>query len=269
MLVDYHVHTNYSDDSTYLMEDVVLDAIALKIDEICFCDHVDYGVKYDWEDYRKDRVMNVNYKEYFKEIAYLRNKYPMITLRQGLEFGIQTSTINEFNQLFDKYPLDFVILSVHQINNQELWRYDYQKNKTQDEYVLGYYQELLDVIKVYKNYSVLGHLDLIVRYDEIGNYPFDKIKNVITEILKQVIKDNKGIEINSSCFRYKLGDLTPSKDILKLYKELGGKIITLGSDSHSKGQLTENFNEIKAILNELGFYEFCTFEKMKPIFHLL
>ena len=72
----------------------------------------------------------------------------------------------------------------------------------------------------------------MTRYDEIGNYPFEKVKPIITKILKIVIQDGKGIEINTSSRRYGLKDSTPSRDILKLYKELGGKIITIGSDSH-------------------------------------
>lgn len=67
-------------------------------------------------------------------------------------------------------------------------------------------------------------------------------------------------------FRYDLNDLTPSKDILKLYYDLGGKIITIGSDSHQKDHLGKYIEENKQILKEIGFKEFCTFDKMKPIF---
>jgi len=73
MYCDYHVHTNYSDDSTYLMEDVIKDAIKMKMDEICFTDHVDYGIKKDWDEgpieylYGQPQV-NVDYPKYFKEI---------------------------------------------------------------------------------------------------------------------------------------------------------------------------------------------------------
>ena len=93
------------------------------------------------------------------------------------------------------------------------------------------------MIKNYKDYSVLGHLDLISRYDENGPYPFEKIKPMIQEILEIVIQDGKGIEINTSSHRYGLKDSQPSRDILKLYKELGGKIITIGSDSHKPEHL--------------------------------
>ena len=77
MYCDYHVHTNYSDDSTYLMEDVIKDAIKMKMDEICFTDHVDYGIKKDWDEgpieylYGQPQV-NVDYPKYFKEIESLR-----------------------------------------------------------------------------------------------------------------------------------------------------------------------------------------------------
>lgn len=198
MYCDYHVHTNYSDDSTYLMEDVIKDAIKMKMDEICFTDHVDYGIKKDWDEgpieylYGQPQV-NVDYPKYFKEIDSLRKKYPKITIRQGMEFGVQVHTIPRYQKLYEQYDFDFIILSIHQVNDQEFWTQDYQKEKSQQEYIEGYYQEMLNVVKKYKNYSVLGHLDLMTRYDEIGNYPFEKIKSIITEILKTVIQDGKGI----------------------------------------------------------------------------
>ena len=59
-------------------------------------------------------------------------------------------------------------------------------------------------------------MDLITRYDKAGTYPFEKLKPIFTEILKTVIADGKGIEVNTSSHRYGLSDLTPSRDILKL-----------------------------------------------------
>ena len=110
-------------------------------------------------------------------------------------------------------------------------------------------------------------MDLITRYDEKGVYPFEKLKPIITKILKTVIADGKGIEINTSSHRYGLKDLTPSRDILKLYKELGGKIITIGSDSHKPEHLGAFVDETKEELKALGFEQICTFDKMQPIYH--
>lgn len=278
MFADYHVHTYYSDDSDYPMEDVIKDGISLGLDEICFTDHVDYGVKRDHDDPRGmlkrefDGVVlsNVDYPKYFAEIESLRKKYEgKINIKQGLEFGIQTTTITDFEKLFNKYPLDFVIMSVHQVDNLEFWHQDFQRGKKQDEYNYLYYKEILDVIKVYKDYSILGHVDSIVRYDLAGEYPFEKIRDIVTEILKTAISDNKGIEINTSCFRYGLKDLTPSRDIIRLYKELGGKIITIGSDSHKKEHLANKIKETKNELLDMGFEYYCTYDKMIPTFHRL
>ena len=124
-------------------------------------------------------------------------------------------------------------------------------------------------MRTYKNYSVLGHLDLIVRYDKAGIYPFEEVRPLIEEILKTVIADGKGIEINTSSRRYGLADSTPSKEILKLYRELGGRIITIGSDTHKPEHLGAYFREAKQYLKDLGYEQFCTFDQLQPIFHSL
>ena len=113
-------------------------------------------------------------------------------------------------------------------------------------------------------------MDLMKRYDDHDGYDsFNKHKDIITKILQIVIKDSKGIEINTSSVRYKLDDLMPSKDILKLYLELGGTIITIGSDSHQKDHLGAYIEDTKKQLKALGFKQYCTYNKMIPEFHNL
>lgn len=274
MLADYHVHTEYSDDSTYCMEDVITDAIRMGLEEICFTDHVDYGVKYDWDSGKKieyrngEPFANVDYPRYIEEIQKMQRLYgDKICIRTGLEFGVQTHTIPMFRSLYQRYSFDFIILSIHQVNDQEFWTQDFQRGKTQQEYNEKYYEEMLSVVQKYKDYSVLGHMDLIVRYDQNGIYPFQKVKPLVQEILKTIIADGKGIEINTSSYRYGLSDTTPSLEILKLYKELGGKMITIGSDSHKPEHLGAYIKETKELLKGLGYTHFCTYERMKPVFH--
>lgn len=274
MFSDYHVHSAFSDDSIYQMEAVIQDAIAMGLDEICFTDHVDYGIKDDWDSATEIRyrgiapLANVDYPAYMEMIQEMRLKYNKeINIKMGLEFGIQMHTIPQFEKLFNRYSFDFILLSIHQVEDKEFWTQDFQKGRTQDVYIRRYYEEMLNVVKCYKNYSVLAHMDLITRYDKNGNYPFEKISAIIEEILRIVIADGKGIEVNTSSHRYGLNDLTPSKDILMLYQKLGGKIITLGSDSHQKEDLGTYIMETKRVLLEMGFDMHCTYEKMKPIFH--
>ena len=290
MFADYHIHTYYSDDSTYPMEQVVKDAISKGITDLCFTDHVDYGIKEDTDKLSPEQRQelkvkiqnhnvpqyNVDYPAYVAEYQDLKEKYAdKINLKLGMEFGLQIHTIPQYQKLFNSYSFDFIIMSCHQVENKEFWTQEFQQGRSQDEYNQRYYDEILEQVKNYHDYSVLGHLDLIARYDKAGIYPFAKIQDKIAEILKIVIADGKGIELNTSSVRYKIHnaqgeqELTPSREILDLYKELGGRIITVGSDSHKPEHLGAYIAEQSQELLKLGFKEICTFEKMQPIFHKL
>ncbi|MCH3961706.1 MAG: histidinol-phosphatase HisJ family protein [Solobacterium sp.] len=290
MLADYHLHCEFSSDSQEPMENQIERGIALHLNEMCFTDHADYGTKRDWDDPRgidycpadpymnndpddKEPLANVDYPAYFKKLAEMQKKYSsQITIKKGLEFGIQTGTIPEFEKLFAKVQdhLDFVLLSMHQVDNKGLWNNEFQEGRSQKEYNDLYYEEIYKVQQSFKHYAVLAHLDLLVRYDPAGIYPFEKEKDIIAAILKQAIQDHKGIEINTSSWHYGLKDTQPSRAILKLYKDLGGRIITMGSDAHSTKYVADHFDDAKKILKEeIGFKEFCTFDHMEPIFHAL
>lgn len=286
MRADYHLHCEFSDDSREPMENQVRRAIELGLDEMCFTDHVDYGIKKDWEEGNitwrggdpvtgegAEPLANVNYPEYFAKLHEMKQKYgEKITIRQGLEFGIQTITVPQFEKLYHRYEneLDFVLLSIHQVDNLEFWTQDFQRGRSQKEYNELYYREIYNVQKVFKNYSVLAHLDLLSRYDELGVYPFENVRDMIAEILKLAIADGKGIELNTSSWKYGLKDTQPCRAILKLYKDLGGRILTAGSDAHTTRQLGDHLDEGYRILrDEIGFTEICTFDHMTPVFHQL
>lgn len=276
MLADYHVHTEFSDDSVYPMEDVVKDAVRLGLKEICITDHVDYGVKVDWDSgeeirYRKGNPLaNVDYPRYMTKIEELRRRYGgQITIKLGMEFGVQTHTIPQFQALFRRYPFDFIILSIHQVEDKEFWTQEFQEGRTQQEYNQRYYEELLNVVRAYQDYSVLGHVDLIKRYDKAGIYPFEKVKPFVAEVLRTAIADGKGIEVNTSSHRYGLSESMPSAELLRLYRDLGGSIVTIGSDSHAPAHLGTYIDEAKQLLRALGFESFCTYQGMQPMFHAL
>ena len=290
MLADYHVHSEFSDDSTYPIEDVCRDAIRRNLDEICFTDHVDYGVKPDWSEYEADPacarvedgmpIVNVDYERYFPAVEAARERFAALgegrhegglVVRTGLELGVQTHTIPENEALVARYGsrMDFAILSMHQVGNREFWTGDFQRGRTQREYNMAYYEELLAVVERYRGYSVLGHLDLIKRYDPAGIYPFGEVRDVVAAILERVIADGKGIEVNTSSFRYGLPDLQPCTKILRLYRDLGGRVITIGSDSHKPEHLGAYIGLVRKRLAALGYVEWCTFERWEPLFHPL
>lgn len=287
MYTDFHIHSEFSDDSRTAMEQQIEAAINKGIREICFTDHVDYGIKSDWTDEtilwrggdgvgtsadELDPLTNVNYPEYFGKLLRMRRLYEdKIQIRSGLEFGIQQHTIPKYQKLIEHYgdQLDFVLLSIHQVEDKEFWNGDFAKGKSREECHMRYYEELLSVLKSFDEYDVLAHIDLISRYDVEGPYPFEKLKPILTEILKHVIEKGKGIEINTSSWHYGLPDTTPSREILKLYHSLGGRIITMGSDAHKPEFIGGHMEEAKQVLREVGFPAFYTYEKHRPIAHEL
>ena len=270
MLADYHVHTGFSDDSTYPLRQVALDAVRLNLDELCFTEHVDYGVKPEWnqpdgarfEDGRP--VTNCPYVPYLDELDRVREDLRgKVALRAGLELGVQTSTIGENHALVRTLGerLDFVICSIHQVDNLEFWNGDFQRGRTQEEIHRAYYEELLGVAERFRDYTVLGHLDLIRRYDPFGDYPFENVRDVVAEILRRVIENGKGIEVNTSGIRYGLDDFQPSRQVLELYRDLGGTVVTVGSDSHRPEHLGSYLRLAYRELAELGFEGVWTFER--------
>ena len=261
MLADYHMHTFFSDDSIYPMEDCILKAISLGFDEICFTEHIDYGCPTSF---------CCNCDDYYANFINFQNKFKhLINLKFGIEFGAQAHHIEYFQNIFDKYPFDFVLLSFHQVEDKELWNGDFQAGKTQAEYNRIYFDEIFNTVKSFDSYSVLAHMDLMRRYDSFGEYPFENSKEQIEKILRHLIKNGKGIEVNTSSYRYNLKDLTPATPILKLYKKLGGEIITIGSDSHRETQVGDHILQVREILKDLGYKYFTTFDNMKPSFHKL
>ena len=164
MFADYHIHTYYSDDSTYPMEQVVKDAISKGITDLCFTDHVDYGIKEDTDklspEQRQELKLkiqnpnvpqyNVDYPAYVAEYQDLKEKYAdKINLKLGMEFGLQIHTIPQYQKLFNSYPFDFIIMSRHQVENKEFWTQEFQQGRSHDEYNQRYYDEILEQVKNY------------------------------------------------------------------------------------------------------------------------
>ncbi|MUK89791.1 histidinol-phosphatase HisJ family protein [Ornithinibacillus sp. L9] len=259
-MFDYHIHSNFSADCETPMEKTIEKAIEIGLKEICFTEHIDY----EYPDPTID--FELNFKDYECKIREVQQQYRnKISIKKGVEIGVQPYLLDNYRSTIVEEQFDFIICSMHTVEKKALHSGNYFKVKTVDEAFLTYYEELLYCVKNYDLFNVLGHLDLVKRYtDEIPNNDF---KEVISEIFKEIIPRGQGIEVNTSGYRYGLHRAMPSTDILTLYKELGGEIITLGSDSHVEATLAYEFNSSLELLESIGFSYITTFDEQKPEFH--
>ncbi len=265
MLFDYHLHSQFSADSKMTMEELCQAAISKGLKEIAVTDHHDL-------DYQDDTIeFLINKDEYLREIEKFQRKYNnKLIIKKGIEMGLQPHILEQCNDyLADDF--DFIIGSFHTAEKNDLYNGDFFENYSQWEAYIQYLKTVLEVVKNYDHYSVLGHLDIIRRYGDFDDQP-DLMENkeaseLIEEILKTVIASGRGIEVNTSGFRIDGQNPLPSFEILKLYYELGGRILTIGSDSHSTDTLANKFDATISQLKKIGFTELTTFSNMQPEFH--
>lgn len=261
-MYDYHAHCSFSPDSKSTMMDMVLAAADKGLKEIAITDHYD-------PDYRDPTwPTNLDFKNYHKEMEYIQAVLnDRIRLIKGVEIGLQHgSTIDKCRAVAAAYDYDFILASFHCAEGYELSQGGYFDVRSMEEIFPSFYRYVFDCLKEYKDYSVLGHINVIDRYSHYVPEPYH-FMDIVEEILKLIINDGKGIEINTSSFRYNMGDhTTPTDEILRLYKKLGGEIITVGSDAHSPNYVGSGLQWGYEKLRSLGFRYFTTFDKLIPSF---
>lgn len=249
-MYDFHLHSDFSMDCKHLMEEMVLSAISKNIKSICFTDHIDF-------DLTEDRIdIDFRPKDYFKKIKQVKYKYmKKIEILAGIEIGMQPHLGDRYDDLISNNPFDFVIMSIHAIDGKDIYLDNFTHGKKPIEVLNIYYEYLYECIKNYDNYDVVGHIDYIDRYfEDFSTIPdFKEYSFYIEKILKAIIKQGKGIEINTAGMRYKLGYYNPKIEILKLYKDLGGEIITIGSDAHKPEDVGYHYRQAEKLLGKLGF----------------
>ncbi|NLP45498.1 MAG: histidinol-phosphatase HisJ family protein [Epulopiscium sp.] len=260
---DYHSHTYFSSDSNASMEDMIQTGINLGLKQLAFTDHVDFDYP------NSDYTFEIDYNEYLKQFKQYKLKYKnKIDLIFGVEIGLQPHLQEKISDFITHYPFDFIIGSSHVVHKLDLYNGDFFQGKEQKNAYLQYFEEVLKNIHIFNDFQVYGHLDYIIRY---GNYKnpvlsYEDYQNIIDEILKNLIHKGQGIELNTSGYRYGLNQFHPQTSILKSYKQLGGEIITVGSDAHYPQDLCANFKEAYEILKEIGFSYITIFKNQKPDF---
>lgn len=265
MLCDYHVHTSFSGDSSTPGKLQIEQAIRLGMKELCITDHHDYGVDSGEIDFTLDVT------SYLPALERLRNSYQRrIQIKTGIELGLQCHIREYLDGFMKKYAqnFDFIIGSSHFIDGQDPYYPELFENRSEQNVYERYFQVTASRVRMFDCYDVLGHLDYVVRYGPNTNqhYSFKVYQDFIDPILKSLIEKGKGLECNTGGYKAGLKHPNPCEDILKRYRELGGEIITIGSDAHTPEYLGFYFQKAESVLQQCGFRYYTIFEHRQPKF---
>lgn len=240
---DFHLHSSFSGDSTEPMESMIQAAIKKGLTHICFTEHMD--IDYPVTPETPKDTFTVNTDSYLYDLAKYKAKYAdRIQILFGIELGLQPHLQRELSLYARSHEFDFIIGSTHVVNRTDPYYPAYYEGRDEEEAYREYFQEIISNIKKFKNFDVCGHLDYVVRYgpNMDKDYSYAKYKDLFDKMLTLLLEEEKGIELNTGSLRRGTKDVSPCTDVLKRYRELGGEIITVGSDSHDAKNIAADFD---------------------------
>ena len=261
-MFDFHMHSTVSFDGHDTPGQMLQAAQAVGLKEICFTDHIDYepGVE--------DQTMVFDTGRYLE--AYSSLSHPAVQIRRGMEFGMSPDNVEAFRKDLQRYPFDFVLGSVHFVDDLDVYFQPYWEGKTIHQAEERYLQETLACVKAHNDFDVLAHLTYISKcraHPGPRPVPYEEHRDLLDEILRTLAQKGKGLEMNTSGVD-RCGDFLPYAPYFRRFKELGGEIITIGSDAHTASRVGQYSDRACEILKDIFGYV-CTFEARKPTFHKL
>lgn len=246
-MFDTHMHTEYSTDSNMKIHEVIDKSKEYNIGAI-ITEHMDLNYK-DKDKFRLDC------DKYFNDYIRYRNDRLLL----GIEIGMSNEYSDQYRQIINNYPFDYVIGSLHEMNNEDLYMADtLYKDYSKDELYIKYFKEIISRVDKHEFIDSLGHIDYLSRcakYDDREMY-YDVYKEYIDEVLKKLIDKGICLELNTR----RLCDKSAIDNLLKIYSrfyELGGKYITIGSDAHIKDNIGKYFK------TAIDMVEYCN---LRPVY---
>lgn len=279
--IDCHTHSSFSPDAENTISEMCEKAIGLGLTAFAITDHCDCNFWYPAEHYYKSTVGITDLMMYgsgkyatdsINEQIIYKDKYSgKLNLLCGVELGQPLQNISCAEEIVSNSDLDFVIGSHHQnLGKDDFYYMKYDKmDLMQIDFLLNeYFQQMLDMCK-WGKFDVLGHLTYPLRYI-CGDYGIDidlkKYDPIINDIFKVLIENGKGIEINTSGLRQKYGKTFPEFNYIKKYHDMGGEIISIGSDAHCISDLGKGIDKGNILAAEAGFKYIAYFKNRKPVF---
>lgn len=262
---DCHLHSYFSSDSLASTKSMIEQGIKLGLSSMCLTEHLDY----DYPENSEGLDFLLDFQSYQEELFALKETHQSkIEVLFGIELGLMKHLGDRYQKVLDTYPFDFAIGSSHLVNGIDPYEPEYFDTYGQYHGMLHYFESILENIHACKDldYQVYGHLDYAIRYapEKNKNFHFSDYEDLIDSILRELIRQDKGIEVNTAGLRIGLGQPNPHRDILKRYHELGGSILTIGSDAHKPEDMAFGFDQIGDFLRSIGFDHYTIFRGRKP-----
>lgn len=254
---DFHTHTGFSSDSDQPMEGALQALMNKGIKTVCFTEHMD--MDYPGGEFILDTAA------YRARVEELREKYRgRIEILFGVELGLMDYLAPRLNDYVAEWDFDFIIGSSHLVDGIDPYYPEYFGEHGDYNGILRYFESILANISAFGEFDVYGHLDYVVRYSSAKSYRPADYTELLDEILKKLIGMGKGIELNTAGLKYGLGWAHPHPELLRRYRELGGEIITIGSDGHKAEHYAWDFDRAGDILRNAGFDHYTVFRNRKP-----
>jgi histidinol-phosphatase (PHP family) len=264
---DYHLHSHHSTDSKASMEDMIQKGIALGLNTLCFTEHQDFN--YPKYADNPENAFLLDTQAYASEFDSLQKKYSeRINLRFGIECGMQPVCAEKNRSLIRSGGYDFVLGSVHLCDGRDPYYPDFFKTREEAPFLRRYFEETLHNIEIFQDFDSLAHIDYMVRYctGMKQHYDFAEYEDILTAILEHLVHHDKALELNTGGLRKGMTETNPGIRVIKRFHELGGKIITVGSDAHKPEDLAASFSIAEEVLRTAGYDSYVIFEKHVPIF---
>jgi histidinol-phosphatase (PHP family) len=237
LMFDSHLHTKYSYDSTMTIEDAIKRAEKLSLGLI-ITDHMDILNEKSLDNTgKKGSVFDM--EKYFEEYSPYRNDKLLL----GVELGLIPNMVVLNKKLVNKFPLDYVLGSIHMVGKKGIGSENFFSGKSKKAVFEEYLECIIENLWHYNFIDSLGHIDFISRY---AQYVDKEIRHkdyavFLDEIFMLLNVNEIALEINAK----RLEDKLAAQNMYHLYqryKELGGKYVTLGSDSHTTEYIGRNIH---------------------------
>ena len=261
-MFDFHMHTRVSFDGHDTGLAMAMAAKNAGLREICFTDHLDY------DPLEQMGVMAFSTADYRAEYDDL--SVQGLAIRRGMEFGLTVDNREQFKQDLERYPFDFVLGSIHFVDDLDVYFEPFWADKTVYQAERRYLEATLECVKLHDDFDVLAHLTYIAKthaHPAPRVVPYAEHRELVDEILKELVRKGKGLEMNSSGVD-RCGGFLPTADYVRRFRELGGEIVTIGSDAHRCDRVGQYSFDVCDIFRDIFGYV-CTFENRQPIFHKL